>query len=359
MASWRYWIAQNNALVDFFDSTLPNNGFNNEWMRYLREAGFSLRLRCSLVTSEDVEYFWQTNVDLQDYDDSEEITTEIEIYDSSDVQQLALLANQQMRIKAIHTKTSAWDADDTWSWVSVRPFESETNKRISSEWAWTSQNLPLRPLSGQTRLKVTYPSANVMVTECLVDTSMLDVEKYTLVARAQSPKAPSCTSGIDFIFDTLSLYDDKEKESALINLLSSRAPTTANICCPTCEMTDGEEDVLIYAFGRKTLIEALQAVYTPTCCYDEYEAEDNCTAGFDTEWDELKAGLDGISLDFLIPTQINPYTLNDLERIKDRLFALTANEDIRHDLITQMLTRGVAVYCNLTTGEKGIIQIAE
>jgi hypothetical protein len=359
MASWRYWIAQNNALVDFFDSTLPNNGFNNEWMRYLREAGFSLRLRCSLVTSEDVEYFWQTNVDLQDYDDSEEITTEIEIYDSADVQQLALLANQQMRIKAIHTKTSAWDADDTWSWVSVRPFESETNKRISSEWAWTSQNLPLRPLSGQTRLKVTYPSANVMVTECLVDTSMLDVEKYTLVARAQSPKAPDCTSGIDFIFDTLSLYDDKEKESALINLLSSRAPTTANICCPTCEMTDGEEDVLIYAFGRKTLIEALQAVYTPTCCYDEYGAEDNCTAGFDTEWDELKAGLDGISLDFLIPTQINPYTLNDLERIKDRLFALTADEEIRHDLITQMLTRGVAVYCNLTTGEKGIIQIAE
>ena len=125
-------------------------------------------------------------------------------------------------------------------------------------------------------------------------------------------------------------------------------------------MTDGDEDVLIYAFAKKELIDGVQALYTPTCCYNKYEKDfENCTPEFEDLWDELKAGIDGASLDMLIPTEINPYLNNDLERIKDRLFATTTDEVVRWAIIATLLSRGVAVYCNLTTGEKGIIQIAD
>jgi hypothetical protein len=345
MASWRYWIAQNNALVDFFDSTLPNNGLNNEWMRYLREAGFSLRLRCTLTTSEDVAYFWQNSINLQDYDDSDDITTVITLFDQNDSSQTALLANQMMRVVATHTKIDAWDTDDSWAWVSVRPFESETNKRISSEWAWTSQNLPLRPLSGQTRLKVTYPSANVMVTECLVDTSMLDIENYTLVARAETPKAPSCKSSIDWLFDELGKYSEHEMLVALQGIQKGVTLPNGVVCSPTClvQRKDNLKFIYLYAFGSETLIDGVVATVDDNCCRDEYGALEDCETGFDGIWDDLQAGLTGSDLTTLTPSQVNTYTNNNLLRIKNRLFALTSDQALRWSIMNQLLDVGLLV----------------
>ena len=34
--SWRYWLAQANALPEFLDPSLPNNGVNHEWVRYVQ-----------------------------------------------------------------------------------------------------------------------------------------------------------------------------------------------------------------------------------------------------------------------------------------------------------------------------------
>jgi hypothetical protein len=363
MASWRYWIAQNNALVDFFDSTLPNNGFNNEWMRYLREAGYSLRLRCTLTTPDNISYYWQTGVELQDYDDSADITTVITLFDQNDNLQTALLANQMMRVVATHTKIDAWDVDDSWAWVSVRPFESETNKRISSEWAWTSQNLPLRPLQTEDRLKVTFPTANVMVTECFVDTSMLDVENCTLVARAETPKLGECSSPFDYIFDIVDSYDDKEKPSALAFLLRGTDITHANVCCPECLMTEkdpAENEIKVYAFGRASLMTIVKGRFlTEPCCFNEYEAEHNCVEDFDEQWDELSAGLDGFNLNSLIPSEMNPYDGNDIEKLRTRLFASTSDEAVRWELVRVLLLEGFLVQCNITTGVRTISNISE
>lgn len=356
MASWRYWIAQNDALVDFFDNTLPNNGLNNEWMRYLREAGYSMRVRCSLTTSEDVAYYWNASVDLQDYDDSADITTVIELYDSSDVLQTSLLSNQTMRIKAIHTKTSAWDVNDSWGWVSLRPFESETNKRISTEWDWTSQNNPLKPLTGEDRLTQTFPSANVMVTECLVDTSMMDVENYTLVARAETPKTPACKSAIDWLFDELGNYRENEMLEALQGIQKGVLIKRGILCFPDCliEVKATSEKEYLYAFGKDTLIDSVVASITGTCCRDEYGVSAACDVNFDTVWDEIAAGLTGTNLTILTPSQINSYTDNDITQIKNRLFALTSDQVLRWQLMDALLNVGLIVRVNTVTNTRTI-----
>lgn len=361
MASWRYWIAQNDALVDFFDATLPNNGLNNEWMRYLREAGYSIRTRCQITTDEDVAYYWDASVNLQDYDDSTDITTEIEIYDASDVLQTSLLANQTMRIKAIHTKDDAWDIDDSWAWVSIRPFESETNKRISTEWDWTSQNYPLKPLSGETRLTISFPSTNVMVTECLVDTSMLDIDNYTLVARAESPKYPICQSPINYIFDVIDQYEDKLKINALRSFLNGMDTTNLSICCPVCEVDnkDTTDTEKVYCFGQKTLVDAVVSAFDGTCCRDEYGVTDECEVGFDTIWDEIDAGIIGVDLTSLVPSQLGGFTDNQIQTLKDRLFATTTSQVHRWELMNEIMTRGLIVRCNVTTGVNSIGNISD
>jgi hypothetical protein len=354
LASWRYWIAQSNALIDFFDSTLPNNGLNNEWMRYLREAGYTLRLKCTLTNDANTAYYWETQVDLSDYDESTEITTEIKLFDIYDQEQTALVANQLMKVRAIHTKTSAWNEEDAWAWVSVRPFESETNKRISTEWDWTSQSNPLRPLTGETRLKQTFPSTTVMHTECLIDTSMLDVSKATLVARAETPKAPACKSGIDWLFDYLGTQEDPV--SALSNLGRFDLSLTS-ICCPTCEtalVADPLKVVYVYAFGKFSVIDAFSDLFTVVCCTDKYKATEGCETGFDAIWDSLNAGLTGTpSLSTLTPTQINTYTNNDLQRLKDRLFALTTDQEVRYEIMSILVNRGFYIGCD-TSGNKDI-----
>jgi hypothetical protein len=361
LASWRYWIAQSNALIDFFDPTLPNNGLNNEWMRYLREAGYEMRVNISLVNDEDVSYFWQAPVDLQDYDDSEEITTEIELYDIYDQEQTALVANQLMRVKAIHTKTTAWDEDDAWGWVSVRPFESETNKRISTEWAWTSQSNPLRPLTGEDRLTQTFPSTTVMVTECLIDTSMLDVSKATLIARAETPKVRGCKTPINWIFDTLSLYEDKLKPDVLNSILDGTTVTDMNICCPSClvQRKDNLKFIYVYAFGAKTLVDGVLAAIDDNCCKDEYEVSDACETGFDAIFDNLQDEITGTDLSTFIPTQINSYTDNDLQELSDRIIASTTTEVVRWELLDIIVRRGLLVQCELGSGIKTISAIHE
>jgi hypothetical protein len=361
MASWRYWIAQNDALVDFFDSTLPNNGLNNEWMRYLREAGYSIRTRCQITTDEDVAYYWDADVNLQDYDDSADITTTIEIYDASDVLQTSLLANQTMRIKAIHTKLDAWDEEDSWAWISLRPFESETNKRISTEWDWTSINNPLKPLQGETRLTMSFPSATVMETECLVDTSMLDIDNYTLTARSESPKYPVCQSPINYIFDVIDQYEDKLKINALRSFLNGMDTTNLSICCPPCEVEniESEEIEKIYLFGSKTLVDAAVALFDGSCCRDEYGVTDECEIGFDDVWGEIDGGIIGTDLTVLVPSQYGGFTDNQIQDLKDRLFATTVGLVTRWQLMNEIITRGLIVRCNVTTGVNTIGNISD
>ena len=184
MANWRDWIAQLNAPIEFFDNTLPNNGRNAEWMRYLRDTvGVDVRFRCYITDAEDVVYTIENDFEIQDYDDSD-IVSEIKIFDNQDNEVTSLISDQTMRIEAIHTLPSGIFGVNSWGWISVRPKNAEENKRISTVWDWTSQSLPLRPLVGQTKAKKTI-SGTVMKIECLIDCANLPFGEFTIISRVE------------------------------------------------------------------------------------------------------------------------------------------------------------------------------
>lgn len=172
--NWKSWLPQLNAFVDFYDNTLPNNGLNQEYIRYLQIAGYTLSVEVTLIDDNSTAFRFGSTIDLVDYDVTPDVTTTVIYYDENDDPSPDFINGQTMRIEATHVNnTGSWNQDDTWSWISSRPEGDEPNKRIGTVWDWTSQNLPLKPLAGFTKAKITYPFLNTAVVECLIDTTML------------------------------------------------------------------------------------------------------------------------------------------------------------------------------------------
>lgn len=351
MANWRSWLPQTNALPEFIDSALPNFGKSKDWVRYLQVTGFAVRVKCTLVDDLDTGYFWAGLVNLDNYDASTEVTSTIEYYDESNTLQSALISGQNMRIKAIHTlATGAWNPADLWGWISLRPSQAEPNKRISTAWDWTSISYPLKPLSGETKAKLTFPTAGVAVVECLVDTAMVDVENVTVISRIESPSEPLCTSPINWLFNYVEAHSDTEADylPVMEGILAAEFLAAGNICCPTCTVVIDGVDTEIYAFGSSADIDALVATFTgDPCCWDSYKRFVDCEVGYDTAVDNFIAGLTGSvpALLELVPSQINSFSMNTFSVIADRINALTTDGTIRYALFYSLLSGGFKFTC--------------
>lgn len=181
--SWRYWLAQANALNTFLDPTLPNNGLNNEWVRY--EDGGTIQYSIEIVKN-GVTFTANQNIEILDYDVSADVTSTISLEDTSGNPLPSVIDGEDVVIVADHEGTSAWDVNDTWGWIAYRPKESEKRKLISSAWNDNGLNLPLRPISGETKAQLTFPTATTARLKALVKGSEVD-ENYTFISRINSP----------------------------------------------------------------------------------------------------------------------------------------------------------------------------
>jgi len=182
--SWRYWLAQANALPEFLDPSLPNNGLNNEWVRYIQGGG-TLQYRIEIV-KDGVTFYYNQNFDILDYDTSAEVTSTITFEDTAGNPLPSVVDSEDVIVVADHVGTSAWDTLDTWGWIAYRPKESEKRKLISSAWTDNGLNLPLRPISGETKAQLTFPTATTARLKALVKGSEVD-ENYTFISRINSP----------------------------------------------------------------------------------------------------------------------------------------------------------------------------
>ena len=358
MANWRYWLANNQAFVDFYDITLPKNGQNQEWVRYLELAGFSLRLRCRLI-KDDVGYYFGGGISLDDYDTNFDGTTTITYFDENNDQVNALISGQVMKIRADHVLNSgSWNALDTWGWIAHRGLETDPRKQISTEWTWTNQNLPLKPKSGETKatldiVTTTNPDDTARV-ECLIDLVGGVVDENTIVARIQSPVSPDCVSPIEYLLDFAVANADNETDiPILIDKYLQNGINPTNICCPTCELSffDGST-VELYMFGSNTdvttfLTANIDGGIAGACCSDVYASSEGCEVGFDTIWDDFMLELTGAvgDLTVLIPTQVNTYTNTDLQTLSDSVQAATTDETIRYDIMVAIMDNGIKVTC--------------
>jgi hypothetical protein len=182
--SWRYWLAQANALPEFLDPSLPNNGLNNEWVRYIQGGG-TLQYRIEIV-KDGVTFYYNQNFDILDYDTSADVTSTITFEDTAGNPLPSVIDAEDVVVIADHVGTSAWDTLDTWGWIAYRPKESEKRKLISSKWTDNGLNLPLRPISGETKAQLTFPTATTARLKALVKGSEVD-ENYTFISRINSP----------------------------------------------------------------------------------------------------------------------------------------------------------------------------
>jgi len=356
LANWRYWVAQNNAFTDFFDVNIPNNGMNAEWVRYLELAGYNLRVYNTLVDTNDVSYYFTSKVDLQDYDDEPTVTSTIVYLDDTGAVQTSLVAGQEMIVRADHVLSSGtWDTMDTWGWVSERPREAEPNKRISSEWDWTSQNSPLKPKTGQTKAELTFPSPNTARLECIIDTNIINTGDYSIISRIESPKAPECIGVWDYVFDFIEAYSSSESQylGALDQLMTwGNNATKSNICCPTCtaDINGDGTQVEVWAFGNEVVVDGYISSWSSgePCCRDVYQTFDTCESDFDTTIDSIMAILDG-DTELLLdrsPTQINAYGTTLVTQLLNRLTSLTTDEAIRYAIMYQLLNFGLKFTCD-------------
>ncbi len=357
-ANWRYWVANNNAFNDFYDGTLPNNGKTAEWMRYLRVAGYSLRVRCTLI-KDSVGYYFGGNILLQDYEDTTDVTTTIEYYDENDVLVNGLLSNQLMRIKALHTLSSGtFTGVDEWYWIGYRPTESDPMKRISSVWDWTSQNTPLKPLVGETKAKVTLTGGGTVAeVETLIDTNGINVSNSTIVARVETPYNPKCISPIIYAFDYMRANSDNESEYVFnLNHFLDKdfIVNDASICCPTCLVRESGEDESFYlwAFGNNAdmqlLVDSLDGDFD-YCCRDIFNNGDsNCTLDFSTQVNNINGIVTGDTsyTDDLKPNQLNTYDDTTIETLYNQLLTITDGV-VRYDIYRILLEKGLKMRCIL------------
>ena len=352
VASWRYWIEQNNALSDFFDGAIPNNGRNNEWMRYLREAGYSIRLRSRLL-KDSVNYYWGGNIEMQDYEAnlvSPTINTTIQYFDADGVEQSALLPGQDMKVRAEHTLLSGtWNVSDVWGWIAERGFETDPSKRITTAWDWTSQTSPLKPLVGETRAKLTFPSASVARVECLVDTSQVGDVTNTFVARIESPAAPECTSPLAYFFQLVrDASGDQPKRVNFLKAELERGITlpSATLCPPECEDNKAQ---FIYAFGNRTDVNTMASSFDPSpCCrnyYPETEVLLSCTAGYatavDTYLDTITGDKTFYQTNFV--DEINRYGLVNSDALFAEINATFTTAATRDAVLEHIVTVGFKI----------------
>lgn len=366
LANWRYWIAKSNSLNDFFNINLPNDGQNSEWMRYLRLAGYRIEARTELIKDNIADYFVNQIV-LDDYEDnlvSPDVTTTISILDDTPAVINALPNNQVLTIRADHVLASgSWPTSDTYGFTCIRGNEEDPRPQISTVWNWSSQNGPLKPLSGETKAKLTFPAANTARVECLVNTTQLPNGINDVVARIKSPIAPTCQHPIDFVFDYVEANaatdaDIVDTYNALLNTFGT-SPIDANICCPTCDKTYTDlvyGTYTAYAIGAKAdvqnIIDAADDGDDPVCCYDankETSSYTSCDGSFDANIAAINAIVTGDTSyidNTLIQTQINSYSgVTELTKLKDRLEALTTDETIRYDLYREIIERGLIFRC--------------
>jgi len=204
LSRWESYVENNAVTNQFFDSSKPFNGKNNNWMRLI---GGDIKLVVSYnVVRDGITYFIRRLLQIADYDSSAEITTTVTFEDENGNTVSSLIDGQQIKVIAEHTLTGSfiWSQTDTWGWLGLRPFEATPIKLISTAYDWTNNALPWRPLTGETGAKLSFPSANVARVEALFDTSYLQsFPKFTITARIHDPNiTPPINSKITEAGDT-------------------------------------------------------------------------------------------------------------------------------------------------------------
>lgn len=184
--NWRYWLAQLNADADFY----PNDQTQN-WVPYGNTGNWNLRVKLELIKS-GLSFVYTDDIIIKNYDSDPNIFQEIELIRESTGQIVnAVIIGEVMRIRAKHTNLDMafWDNPNVWTQITIEPTEGAPRYWCSSVVPYDGNTL--NPLSPETGLlmPINYPQPYIAVSECLFDTSKLNLSNGVKI----SAKIKGCT----------------------------------------------------------------------------------------------------------------------------------------------------------------------
>lgn len=197
------WIPRIGVPNDFYNPNLENNGFNNDWYNY-QNNNWNVHFSINLLAAQNgnnVRYVNTAFMPIRDYLQNPNISTVWNFYRYSDNQLLntgidietgrpsaALLDNEQTKIEVIFTRnTGAWaNLSDVYATVRLEVYKGsgQMDLRQISSMVDSENDNPLKPLNGETRLKLTLLNPTQVKAECIIEPSLLiDALKYKHSAR--------------------------------------------------------------------------------------------------------------------------------------------------------------------------------
>lgn len=206
---WEYWKPQNNVSDDFFDVSEQHNGLNKNWQRF-QTAEWELFI-AYYVRQNDVDDYHIVPISIRDYDDDPNVLTNVTFTREDGSTPTSLVADEVIKISAEFTLTSSiYVLPTVWVEFTVEDFEGD-NRWVGSsilDFGNVAQN-PLKPLAGQTKITANLTAANVLLAECLIDTSLVNVNSLSLSYRVHSDVKIGKTTAPDDILKMTTNSDIK------------------------------------------------------------------------------------------------------------------------------------------------------
>lgn len=202
---WEDWIARANVPVEFFDSSLKLNGYNNKWLDYLNNGGGTHKINFFILFdmiegNGILRYKNKYEIRFDDYDQNEEIITTHEYFNNETDSVLnigndpetgrplaVLLSNKNTRIEISYEKEEGiWDLNEVYAIIGIEINEGAgvmEYRQLSSIWGSETDNV-LIPLPAEDKLKIELVQPNIIKTSCLVDfTKLSPAAKYKITGR--------------------------------------------------------------------------------------------------------------------------------------------------------------------------------
>lgn len=199
------WLLNQSTPPAFFNANATNNGFNNDWVNYIRTNGWIVNFYAKIdavVNGDLLQYKNQFKMKFVDYDENQNIDTTHQYFRDSDDTLLnvgtdpesgkplgVILSNEPTRIEISFDilDDGVWDIDKTYAVTTIEIDKGAGRmemRQLSSVWSSETDN-PLIPLIGQTKLKMEVDVTNkVLKTSCLIDPDLLQPgAKYRITGR--------------------------------------------------------------------------------------------------------------------------------------------------------------------------------
>lgn len=221
---WEDWLSRADVPVEFFDNLELNDGFNNDWLHYLRtidhEIDFVVKIDAN-VDGDVGQYKNTYKFNFNDYDENPLVSTEVKYFRASDnfeitqppvggIPQGVVLNSEFTKVQIDYTRTDAsvWVLNEVYA-VTTIEIDNGTgqfeHRQLSSANGSEGDN-PLIPIPGAIKLSLSLlNSGQTLRTICLVDPSKLEESsRYKITGRVGCHNSD--------IVPLLGLYEDKYED---------------------------------------------------------------------------------------------------------------------------------------------------